>query len=198
MNSLVKENMPKLSEKLSHTGVRNESGVYALGFVGDPRVYVGSAAKLRERLAAHRWAFRKGVPVNYDVRQALAVYGFGAARFKVLEYCPVGDLEARETFWAAQGPVFNKKAVDRSGIEQQRVSMRKVHAANREVLERDPERVAQLAARKVEYAARQRGTRAKMTASFTAVRLHEKLSKLLAEVADIQRKIKENDKFLTK
>jgi group I intron endonuclease len=87
------------------------SGIYIVLNTKNGKVYLGQAQDLRKRWQNHRSALRRGHHCNHHLQNAWNKYGAKAFQFKVLEYCPIEQLNEREqhhiTIYRARGMAYN-------------------------------------------------------------------------------------------
>lgn len=79
-----------------------KGGIYAIGIVGDHRAYIGqtgSTVGIRERIAQHRRALRRGKHCNARLQNAWNKYGEESFEAYVIEAVPDESLDAREIYW---------------------------------------------------------------------------------------------------
>lgn len=86
----------KLNELLIDPEATNASGVYVIANLASEKLYIGSSAKLRNRLTTHIWLLRNGRHKNAHLQAAWNKYGEDAFMFAPLQYAAVENLEAVE------------------------------------------------------------------------------------------------------
>jgi len=72
------------------------SGIYIILNTKNGKIYIGSAVNFKERWQYHRRELNGQYHHNLHLQAAWNKYGENAFQFKVLEYCSVDQLEARE------------------------------------------------------------------------------------------------------
>lgn len=86
----------RLNELLIDPEATNASGVYVIANLASEKLYIGSSAKLRNRLTTHIWLLRNNRHKNAHLQAAWNKYGEDAFMFAPLQYAPVDDLESVE------------------------------------------------------------------------------------------------------
>lgn len=74
-------------------------GVYQICCEATGRVYVGSSRSIKSRWKAHELQLKRGKHYNTRLQRSWDKYGAECFSFVVLEYCLVGELITRESFW---------------------------------------------------------------------------------------------------
>lgn len=80
-----------------------ESGIYRITNNVSGKVYVGSAADIYARWAAHKSSLNKGKHGNRFLQMAWKKHGIDAFAFEVLERADLADLYDREQHWLDTG-----------------------------------------------------------------------------------------------
>lgn len=86
----------KPNELLIDPEATNASGIYVIANLASEKLYIGSSAKLRNRLTTHIWLLRDNRHKNAHLQAAWNKYGEDFFMFAPLQYAPVEELEAVE------------------------------------------------------------------------------------------------------
>lgn len=80
----------------------NRSGIYAIVNIANGKLYIGSAVKLNRRKSQHLNKLNLDTHRNRHLQSSFNKYGKDYFVFKVVEYCEIKDLIAREQIWINQ------------------------------------------------------------------------------------------------
>jgi group I intron endonuclease len=75
------------------------SGIYEIINVRNQKRYIGQTKNLYRRQCSHIGKLRRNIHPNKHLQNAWNKYGEDVFQFRVLEYCPLENLDARELFW---------------------------------------------------------------------------------------------------
>jgi group I intron endonuclease len=85
------------------------SGIYKITCTANKRIYIGSAANLRQRKNLHAHELRQNKHGNRHLQRAWNKYGEQAFTFEVLELVLPISLTAREQYWINKLKPFGRK-----------------------------------------------------------------------------------------
>lgn len=73
-----------------------QSCIYVIVHVKSGKVYIGQAQDIKKRWYEHKRTLNKGEHHNQYLQRAWDKYGTKAFKFKILEHCPIDQLNERE------------------------------------------------------------------------------------------------------
>lgn len=71
-------------------------GIYIILNTKNGKIYIGQAEDIHVRQIEHKRELNKNTHHNAHLQRAWNKYGEKVFQFKILEYCPIGDLDERE------------------------------------------------------------------------------------------------------
>ena len=81
---------------MSNLSVPQKSGIYIIHNPKSNKIYIGQAQNIPERWTKHRRALKGGYHKNKHLQSAWNKYGAKTFQFRILEYCPIEQLDERE------------------------------------------------------------------------------------------------------
>lgn len=89
----------------SETTMKIQYGVIYSAVSPSGKEYIGCTENLARRKYVHKYLAHKGI--NTGLYRAIRKYGWKNIAWRVIEYCPLAELSAREIFWVADHNTFN-------------------------------------------------------------------------------------------
>lgn len=82
-----------------HYNISTDSGIYIITNILNGKMYIGQAQSIKIRWQRHKTKLRKNYHENKHLQRAWNKYGESVFRFRILESCPIGNLDKREQFY---------------------------------------------------------------------------------------------------